>query len=79
MNIDIDLETYGLKEIKFSELADGDEFNIAADFQSVHIHEPEFYRRKLQGIYVVYADGSLMLFDETVADYSVDQTVFIKA
>lgn len=76
--MNIDLKKYGLKEVKFSELADGDEFNKVSDFGLSH--PPEFYRRKLAKDNVVYVDGTSMAMPETVELYlKKNPIVFVKA
>jgi len=78
--MNIDLEKHGLKEVKFSELIDGDEFNIPVDFSPNRRNPPEFYRRKLVGENVIFADGKPMGLHETVTDYvGFDKIVFVKA
>ncbi|KKM66144.1 hypothetical protein LCGC14_1484070 [marine sediment metagenome] len=78
--MNIDLEKHGLKEVKFSELIDGDEFNIPVDFSPNRRNPPEFYRRKLVGGNVIFADGKPMALSEVAAEYlEADETVFIKA
>ena len=78
--MNIDLEKHGLKEVKFSELIDGDEFNIPVDFSPNRRNPPEFYRRKLVGGNVIFADGKPMALPETVTDYvGFDKIVFVKA
>ena len=77
--MNIDFKKYGLKEIKFSELADGDEFNILNDFDSQRMNPPEFYRRKLVGENVIYVDGMRMMLPETTADFTKNEMVFVEA
>ncbi len=78
--MNIDLKKYGLKEIKFSELVDGDEFQIIDDFNPLLGYPPEFFKRKLNNKMIVFADGMPMFGDpETTADYSSDKIVFVKA
>ena len=78
--MNIDLKKHGLKEIKFSELIDGEEFNFPDDFSSHRMNPPEFYRRKLVGKDVIYADGTPMALSEVAAEYlEADETVFVKA
>ncbi len=74
------LEEHGLKEIKFSELTDGEEFNIPNDFCPPRQNPPEFYRRKLVGSSIVYADGMPMFLPEDVTLYvdEGDDIVFVK-
>ncbi len=78
--MNIDLKKHGLKKVKFSELIDGDEFNIPNDFGPRRTNPPEFYRRKLVGENVIYADGTPMALPEIVTDYArIDKIVFVKA
>ncbi len=77
--MNIDLEKYGLKAVKFNELIDGDEFNVLEDFDPVRMNPPEYYQRKLVGKDVIYADGTPMALPEVAANYlKVDETVFVK-
>lgn len=79
MSNEIDLKKYGLKEIKFSELIDGDEFNTANDFSLQRMNPPEFYKRKIAGKNIIYADGTPTACSETVAEFlTYDMTVFVK-
>ncbi len=67
------LKKHGLKAVKFSELSDGDEFNIDIDFDSCN--DPDFYRRKIQGPNIGFADGTFMTCLETVAEYLEDDVI----
>ena len=77
--MNIDLEKYGLKEAKFADLIDGEEFNIPADVGC--LHNFDFYRRKLVGDKVIYANGSPMAIPENVTMYTEENgndLVFVK-
>lgn len=80
--MNIDLKKHGLKEIKFADLVDGEEFNIPNDFNPSRTNPPEFYRRKLVGQNIIFADGSPMAYPEDVSMYTAendDDIVFIEA
>lgn len=63
------LDKHGLKQIKFSDLIDGEEFNIPEDFHPELGCLPEHFRRKLVGQNVIYADGKPMCIPEDVSIY----------
>ncbi len=75
------LEKYNLKEIPFADLLDGEEFNTIYDFVELYPQlqdEHGYYRRKLQGAEVVYADGTFVLPLEFAKEYT-DEIVYVRA
>ena len=80
MSEKIDLEKHGLKKIRFKKLHDGDEFNIPDDFHPAMTHPYTFYRRKLTGNEIIFADGMSMMFRRGAEDFAkANKIVFVKA
>lgn len=75
---DAQLQAEGLKRAKFSDLVDGQEFNVVSDFYPSRSRPVAFYRRKIKGDIIVFADGSVMFTPEYVRKTSPDKEVFIE-
>ena len=74
------LKKYGLKAVKFSKLTNGDEFNIPVDFDNFMTFSYDYYRRKLVGDTIEFADGQPMSQLQTAAAFAKDyKVVFVKA